>query len=100
MDNITITLKLSDDGAEIQNFDLLGHGQVPVDQLVLHGQHNLEQLLIALYYKQVSANITMYNRKIKTLFISPEMPETGFNTLHDFLVWLRTGSNPEDINQF
>ena len=60
----------------------------------------------------------MNNFKLKTSFVSSEGPkaqlyETGINFLrfffnysslydaiHDFLLWLGTGSNPAEINQF
>ncbi len=35
----------------------------------------------------------MKNYKIKTSFVSPD-------AIHDFSVWLRTGSNPVDCNRF
>ena len=74
----------------------------------------LKKLFLASYYKQLSADINKY-------FVSPEMSKarahkTGFNIMivhfifvkkwieynmiHDFLVWLRTGSYPPDINRF
>ena len=61
----------------------------------------------------------MYNYTMKTSFVSPEMPKankTGFtsiiahfifvenwilyDTIHDFSIWLRTGSNSAYINRF
>ena len=60
----------------------------------------------------------MYNYKIKTSFISPEMPNAWAKKLvlifmivhlyirrklddrHSFFVWMRTGSNPPDINWY
>ena len=63
----------------------------------------------------------MYNYMIKTSFVSPEMPKARANilvlilwlfififvgklekydTIHEFSVWIRTDSNPADINRF
>ena len=58
----------------------------------------------------------MKNYRIKTSFISPDGPKankTGiitiifhfiirgnFSDMHGFSMWLRTGSNPADINRF
>ena len=63
----------------------------------------------------------MKNYMIKTCFVSPEGPKTQadktcfyfmififivveicmlFGAIHDFLVWLRTGSNPADSKRF
>ena len=45
-----------------------------------------EDLFMAFCHKQVSADIKIYNYKIKTSFVSPELPEaqankTGFNIM-------------------
>ncbi len=71
--------------------------------------------------RQLFADITMKNYKIKTSCVSPEGLEARskknvinfmtfnlvfvencllFNAMQDFSVWLRTGSNPSDINWF
>ena len=60
----------------------------------------------------------MINFKIKTSFVMPEGPKIlanklilildfiicenylHYNSIHDFSVWLRAGSNPAYINQF
>ena len=49
----------------------------------------------------------MKNYKIKTSFVSPEGPgkhnwyhDFFIRMIHDFSVWLRTGSNSVDINRF
>ena len=60
----------------------------------------------------------MKNSKIKTSLVSPEGPKAlitkllsilfllfvenclQYNAIHDFSVWLRTGSNPLAINRF
>ena len=47
------------------------------------------QLLIVSYYKQLSANMKMYNYKIKTSFVSPMMPKAR----------PRTGFDPENIDR-
>ena len=64
--------------------------------------------------------ITMKKKKIKSIFVSPERPKaqdnkTGINfinlkknvtncllydAIHEFLIWLRTSSNPMDLNRF
>ena len=40
---------------------------------------NQAQLFIALYYKQISADIKIYNYTIKTSIASPEMPKARAN---------------------
>ena len=75
-------------------------------------------LFITSSYKQLSA-VNIKNHKIKTSFVNPEGPkalakkncfnlmifilifvENYLGTTNDFSVWLRTGSNPADINRF
>ena len=46
-------------------------------------------IVIALYYRQHSADIKMYNYKIKTRFVSPEMPKARANkTDFSFLLFM------------
>ena len=47
------------------------------------------------YKRQFSADIKTKNHKINSIFVSLEGPKT----IHDFSVWLRTGSNPAYINR-
>ena len=74
-----------------------------------------------LAHRQLSADIKRKNYKIKTSFVSSKglkawASKTGikfrifflifvesclkYNTIHNFTVWPRTGSNPADINLF
>ena len=36
-------------------------------------------VIYATYYRQLSTDIQMYNHKIKTIFVSPEMPKVQTN---------------------
>ncbi len=50
--------------------------------------------MIYIYHK-------MKNIKIKTSFVSPEWPKAlAYDAIHDFSVFLRTGSNLADSNLF
>ena len=74
-----------------------------------------------MYYRQLSAGIIRKKDKIKTIFVSPEVPKdqankTGidimifilifmekclnYDAIHDFSVLLRTGSNQADKYRF
>ena len=71
-----------------------------------------------MYYRQPSPDIKMKTYKIKTHYVSQRplgSNKTGINiiiflifvkkwlksnTLHEFLVWIKTGSNPDDINRY
>ncbi len=86
----------------------LRSGSYPAD-INWFGSHK-EQLFIASYYRQLSADIKMKNYKIKTSF-QAGANKTGtnfmvrgkifqFDVIHDFSLQLRTGSYPEDINWF
>ena len=73
------------------------------------------------YYRQNFTDIIMKHQSIKTSFDNPEGPKawdnkTGiklkifiliftenclqYDAIHDFSLWLRTGSNPADSNRF
>ena len=48
---------------------------------------------------QLSADIKMKNYKMKTSFVSPEMPKT-WAIKTDFNIMIRTSFNPSDIKRF
>ena len=54
------------------------------------------------YYRQLSVDIKMKNYKIEIQFHDFILifMENFYNAIHDCSVWLRTGSNPADINRF
>ena len=79
---------------------------------------NFLKLFIASYFKQLLADIKIYNGKTKTSFLDAESMGSKlvfilrlyifiyvenwiqYNARHYFSVWLRTASNPPDINWF
>ena len=78
-----------------------------------------DQLLNASYYRQLYVKIKMKSYKIKSVLLDKRGRRYGliklvliliffnirgkilqYGAIHDFSVWLRTSSNPTDINRF
>ena len=51
---------------------------------------------------QANFSLIILNTKVHFLILNMSMVINCFyyNAMHDFLVWLRTGSNPLEINRF
>ena len=84
-----------------------------VDELKLDFKvYKIQKMLFVLYvfysylsyYRQLSTETKIKNHNNNTSFVSPKKIRGKLSidntAVHDFSVWLRTGSNPADINRF